>query len=83
MKAKDILPDDQNELTVSGQTLRKGSVAAFIANCKLMQQYDPGTSEYQAAKQDALELYPILQAVGLFDVFDFSSDTFKQIFHQT
>ncbi|SFE78470.1 hypothetical protein SAMN05518672_11076 [Chitinophaga sp. CF118] len=68
MKPQDILSDNINAATINGTEVRKGSVAAFMANLTIIEQpadYDT----YQTAVQDLIELIPILEALGVFTHF--------------
>ncbi len=69
MKPSDILPDDTNSVERQGRTLRKGSVAAFVANVKLLESDMTPPDERQAATRDLKELAPVLHDLGLFEVF--------------
>lgn len=70
MRAADILPDDVDTGEFAGKVIRKGTVAAFLANAATFS--DPGASA--AAKAIAefhiLEAVPALQALGLFAVME-------------
>lgn len=70
MRAQDVLPDHVNEVEVGGVTVRKGSVGAFLANARVLQ--DPGASaEARATAAGDIEaLAPALRALGLFDVLE-------------
>jgi len=70
MRAQDVLPDHVNEVEVGGVTVRKGSVGAFLANARVLQ--DPGASaEARAAAADDIKaLAPALRALGLFNVLE-------------
>lgn len=70
MRAEDILPDNINQRTESGVTVRKGSVAAFMANVRIMQQSRPKDLEYVLAWQHMMELLPGLLALGVFEIFE-------------
>jgi hypothetical protein len=37
MKAQDVLPDGADFTVVNGRTLRKGSVGAFLANVRILE----------------------------------------------
>jgi hypothetical protein len=73
MKPSDILPDDTNSVELQGRTLRKGSVAAFVANVKLLESDTTSPDERVAAARDLKELAPVLRDLGLFDVFSVRS----------
>lgn len=70
MRAQDVLPDHVNEVEVGGVTVRKGSVGAFLANARVLQ--DPGASAgaRAAAADDIGALAAALRALGLFDVLE-------------
>jgi hypothetical protein len=69
MKAADILPDDVNTIERNGKTLRKGSVAAFIANARLIEANDTAPELRAQGEADLRELVPVLVELGVFDVF--------------
>jgi len=68
MQASDVLPDHQNQGDFNGVTIRKGTIAAFLANATVWS--DPATAQAQRAIAEAHieEALPALRAVGLFDV---------------
>lgn len=68
VSAEDVLPDDQNAATVNGMAVRKGSVAAFIANAKLFESLAPSDPDYLAVQAQLRSLTPAVRAVGVFDV---------------
>ncbi|WP_285030362.1 hypothetical protein [Mycolicibacterium sp. lyk4-40-TYG-92] len=65
----DVLADDVNSATLNGTTVRKGSVAAFIANAKLFESLAPTDPSYSEVEAQLRELASALQAVGVLDVF--------------
>ncbi|MBA8876565.1 hypothetical protein [Phyllobacterium myrsinacearum] len=67
MRAKDILPDDINEVQVNDVAVRKGTVGAFLINSRLWLKPDASPEERAAAEEDILEALPALVALGLFD----------------
>lgn len=69
MRAEDLLPDPVNQTRINGVMIRKGTVAAFLANARLW--CDPATdaAQRQAAERDVIDALPALRALGLFDVF--------------
>ncbi|MGJ7608725.1 hypothetical protein ACSFA7_30610 [Variovorax sp. LT1R20] len=77
MQAQDVLPDGQDFVVRNGLQLRKGSVAAFLANAQLLQDPNASADAKQAAERDLIELLPALEALGLFDVFELRSPTLR------
>jgi hypothetical protein len=70
MRADDVLPDTANQGDFNGVTIRKGTIAAFLANAAAWS--DPASSAAQRATAEAhiAEALPALRAVGLFDVLE-------------
>jgi hypothetical protein len=77
MKAQDVLPDGQDFTVINGQTLRKGSVGAFLANVRILEDANACVADKRAAEQDMVTLIPTLDALGLFDVFELRSPTLR------
>jgi hypothetical protein len=73
MKPQDILPDNINSAEIGGVQVRKGSVAAFMANLMIIE--DPADYDiYQTAIQDITALIPIMEALGVFTHFKLRSE---------
>jgi len=68
MRAKDVLSDDDDEGDFSGVKVRKGTVGAFLANAKILEDPAASAESRAAAEQDIIEALPALDALGLFDV---------------
>ncbi|MDP9991706.1 hypothetical protein J2W28_002883 [Variovorax boronicumulans] len=77
MQAQDVLPDGQDFVLRNGLQLRKGSVAAFLANAQLLQDPNATAEAKQAAERDLIALLPALEALGLFDVFELRSPALR------
>ena len=70
MRAEDILPDDVDHGQFAGLTIRKGTVAAFLANARAWLAADADGPERAQAEREIVESLPALRALGLFDVLD-------------
>lgn len=70
MRAQDVLPDHVNEVEVGGITVRKGSVGAFLANARVLQDPTAPAAARAAAAGDIQALAPALRALGLFEVLE-------------
>jgi len=68
MKPQDILPDNINTTRIGGLEVRKGSVAAFMANLAII-EHPTDYETYQAAVSDLIELVPVMEALGVFKHF--------------
>ncbi|MET3881036.1 hypothetical protein [Chitinophaga sp. OAE865] len=83
MKPSAILPDDVNHVEINGQTLRKGSVAAFLANVAIIEQCTDTHSEaYTAARKDMLELVPALETLSVFKHLSIRSENIRRLIIQ-
>ena len=65
---QDVLADGEEGATFRGEYVRKGTIAAFIINAKLLASTPEGSPEHEAATTQLRTLKPALDAVGLFDV---------------
>lgn len=84
MKPSAILPDNINNVEINGQTLRKGSVAAFLANVNIIENSSDTTGQaYTEALKDMLELVPALDLLGVFKHLALRSENIKTIILQT
>jgi len=81
-RAEDILPDNQNHAEQGGIVIRKGTVAAFLANARVWCDPASDASRRWAAERDILETLPSLQALGLFDVLSIRDPALKQLVDQ-
>lgn len=70
MRAEDVLPDRQNEVRLGDVVARKGSVAAFLANARVLADPAADAEARAQAERDTRDLLPALRALGLFDVLD-------------
>ncbi len=77
MKAQDLIPDGQDFAVINGLPLRKGSVGAFLANARILEDANASAEDLQAARQDLCALIPTLDALGLFDVFELRSPALR------
>lgn len=79
VRPEDILPDGLNQTTINGETIRKGTVAAFLANVDVLE--DPNTTAEQ--RQDIVkalrELASAVIAVGLHKHVTFKNLIVEQI----
>jgi hypothetical protein len=69
VRPEDVLADEVNSTTLNGTEVRKGSVAAFIANAKILESLAPTDPGYSAVEAQLRALVPALRAVGVLDVF--------------
>ncbi len=68
MRAEDVLPNHLNAASVNGTTVRKGTIAAFIVNARIVADADALPAARAIAERDILDSAPALHAIGLFDV---------------
>jgi hypothetical protein len=69
VRPEDVLADDVNSATLNGTEVRKGSVAAFIANAKILESLALTEPLYSEVEAQLRALVPAVRAVGVLDVF--------------
>jgi hypothetical protein len=69
IRPEDVPPDGTDATTFAGLDVRKGTVAAFVANAKQFEKLAPGDRRREAVETQQRALAPALRAVGLVDVF--------------
>jgi hypothetical protein len=70
MRADQVLPDDVDHGQFNGLTIRKGTVAAFLANARTWLRADAGADERAQAQAQIAEDLPALRALGLFELLE-------------
>jgi hypothetical protein len=78
MRPEDVLPDQDSFITQGEQQLRKGSVAAFMANIRILQN-DMAKADHTTAKQHLLELMPTMKALGFFELFEIRDEKIRKL----
>jgi len=79
IQPEDVLPDDVSRKVMNDVAVRKGSVAAFVANVKALETLAATTPEYAEVVAQLQALAPAVAAVGLFDVFELRSTEIAKI----
>lgn len=70
MRAEQFLPDDVDHVELHGATIRKGTVAAFLANARIWSDRTASEGARADAATDLREALPALRALGLLDVLE-------------
>jgi hypothetical protein len=73
IRPEDILPDGQDRAVVGTTSVRKGSVAAFLSNARLLEDAEPGSPDAEEISAQLRDLAEPLRAIGLFEVFEIRS----------
>jgi hypothetical protein len=68
MRAEDVLPDDIDSGEFKGMTIRKGTIAAFLANARTWLDADAAPDATATAGARIVEALPALDALGLFEI---------------
>ena len=79
MKPHELLPDGLDSLDLNGQTVRKGTIGAFIQNALALADPRTETSTRQTLEAETLELIPSMQALQLFDIFDIRDSELRRL----
>lgn len=70
MRPEDILPEAANQASINGVSIRKGTVAAFLANARTFADTGTSSEERAIAEHHIRGALPALRALGIFDVFE-------------
>jgi hypothetical protein len=70
MRADQILPDHIDRVEIEGTTIRKGTVAAFLANARVLTDLAANAAAREQAETDLAAILPALRAIGLFEVLE-------------
>jgi hypothetical protein len=70
MRANDVLPDHADQGDFNGVTVRKGTIAAFLANATVWSDPASSSAQRETAQAHIAEAMPALRAVGLFEVLE-------------
>jgi hypothetical protein len=73
VRPEDLLPAGAESGVINGVEVRKGSVAAFLANAKLLDSVQEGSREEADVEAQIKALAPKLKALGMLDVFSVRS----------
>lgn len=79
MRADQILPDDVDHGQFRGVTVRKGTVAAFLANARTWTDARASADERAQAKAQIVEDLPALRALGLFEVLEIRDERLRAL----
>ena len=79
MRADQILPDDVNHGQFQGVTIRKGTVAAFLANARTWTDAHAGADAREQARAQIAEDLPALRALGLFEVLQIRDERLRAL----
>ena len=79
VRPEDVLPDGAEFGVFDNVRVRKGTIAAFIANVRTLDGLEPGTSGYDAVAEQLRAAVPALEAVGLFDIFEVKSPQLRRV----
>ena len=78
MRADQVLPDDVNHGQFDGLTIRKGTVAAFLANARTWTRADADADERAQAQAQIAADAPALRALGLFEVLEIRDERLRR-----
>lgn len=68
VRPEDVLADDMDSVAVGRSRVRKGSVAAFVANARAFEALLDGSVEYVETAETLRDLADDLRALGIFEV---------------
>ena len=65
VRPEDVLPDDVNNVDINGKMVRKGTIAAFLANTDILENPNASAQQKQEAITMMKELASGVIAIGL------------------
>ena len=83
VRPEDILPDDVSAVEINGIITRKGTVAAALANAKILASNDKTDNEKKKAKEMIRELAPMLVALELHQHVTWKNPEIQKIIDET
>ncbi|WGS53715.1 hypothetical protein LFL96_21970 [Paraburkholderia sp. D15] len=78
MRAEQVLPDNINQVSLDGVMLRKGTVAAFLANARVWCDSHASDAARAEAETDMLDALPALHLLGLFEVLEIREPALRE-----
>jgi hypothetical protein len=80
---KDLLADGAEGTVINGTYVRKGSVASFIQNAKLLSGVAEGSAEFRSIADQIRAIKPALEALEIFDVLEVRDPRIIEILSST
>ncbi len=81
-KPEDMIPDDKSHFEMGGKTIRKGTMAAALANAEIIESSDATEEEKMEAMNTLKQLAPILKAFGLTKFLTWKNSKIQSIFDE-
>ncbi|WP_157226601.1 hypothetical protein [Gordonia soli] len=69
IRPEDVLADGVDKAQFGDVEVRKGSVAAFVANAKIFDRLPADDPDNETIRAQLLELLPAIRSAGVLDVF--------------
>lgn len=79
VRPEDILPNGIDSTEINGQSIRKGSIAAFLANANILENPLVSDQQKAAAANEMKKLAPAVIAIGLHKHVTFKNSQVEQI----
>lgn len=79
VRPEDILPDGIDSTAFNGKVIRKGTIAAFLANSDILENAGSTSEQKQAAIDTMNELAPAIIIIGLHKHVVFKNPLIEQI----
>ena len=79
LRPEDILADGEDRTIINGQLVRKGTIAAFLANITVLENQNSTEQQKQEALMMLKELAPAVNIIGLHQHVVFKNARVEQI----
>ena len=83
VKPEDVLPDGVDMANIGGKQVRKGTIAAFLANVDIFENIHANEEQKQEALAAMKELAPGVIAIGLHRHVKFKNPQIEKILQET
>jgi hypothetical protein len=83
MRPQDVMPDHENEIALGDCVVRKGTVAAFIANALVLTEPTAPAEARRRAEEDLRALVPALRALRIFEVLAIRDSAIRRLVEET
>ena len=80
---EDMIPDDKSHFEMGGKTIRKGTMAAALANAEIVESPDSTSQEKCDALNAIKELVPVLKAFGLARFLTWKNPEIQALFEES
>lgn len=83
IRPEDVMPDNQDHVERDGKTIRKGTMAAALANAEIVESSTASAADKAVALDTLRELAPTIKAFGLMQFLTWNNPDIQKIFDES